>query len=159
MRAHPILQSLLILAVAASCNADSVVGPRDFRRLLRAQAIWNARSFADYRYEIRISCFCPPEMNQWTRVSVQGGAVVAAEAVEPDPLFPIGDIRFWVPIDVLFENLYESMTQPASRSYLDEIVVDYDSELGYPTSIEYRARSNVSDGGAVYSLRNVTPLE
>lgn len=159
MRAHPILRPLLILAVAASCHADSVVGPRDVRQLMRARAVWNARSFADYRYEIRISCFCPPEMNQWTRVSVQGGAVVAAEAVEPDPVFPISDIRFWVPIDVLFDNLFESMTQPAVGSYLDEIVVDYDSELGYPTNIEYRTRSNVIDGGAVYRLRNVTPLE
>jgi hypothetical protein len=31
--------------------------------------------------------------------------------------------------------------------------------LGYPTNIEYRAKANVADGGAVFSLRNVRPAQ
>jgi hypothetical protein len=27
-----------------------------------------AHPFADYSYEIQTFCFCPPEVNQWTRV-------------------------------------------------------------------------------------------
>lgn len=85
-------------------------------------------------------------------------AVVAAEAVEPDPDFPINDIRYWRPIDSLFVELHRAMTERTSRAFLDAIIVGYDTELGFPTNIEYRARRNVADGGSIYTLRNVQPL-
>ena len=145
--------------VAAGCDSSSVVGLRDFARFAEARARWDARPFGDYSYEIRTSCFCPPEINRWTRVSVRSGVVVDADPVEPDPSYPITTLAYWHPIDTLFESLRRAMSESGSQSYLEAIVVDYDSELGYPTSIEYRAKSNVADGGSSLSLRNVGPLD
>jgi hypothetical protein len=160
VRAYSILKAVLSSTVAAAiaCDSSAAFGPFDVSRLVMARSRWDARPFADYSYEVRIACFCPPEITRWTRVSVVDGAVVAAEAVEPDPDFPIHDIRYWRPIDSLFVELLRSMTEPAARTYLDAIVVDYDTELGYPTSIEYRAKRTVADGGSTYALRNVQPL-
>jgi len=143
---------------AVACNSSDLVGPLDFVRLAQAEAKWDARPFAEYSYEIRTSCFCPPEMNQWTRVSVRNGVVVDAEPVDPDPQFPITTLSYWDPIDTLFVNLRRAMSESGFRSYLEAINVEYDPVLGYPTSIEYRARSNVADGGSTHSLRNVVPL-
>lgn len=145
--------------VAAGCNSSRVVGLSDFARFAEARARWDARPFADYSYEVRTLCFCPPEINRWTRVSVRNGVVVDAEPVEPDPGSPITTLAFWHPIDTLFENLHRAMSESGSQSYLEAIVVDYDPGLGYPTSIEYRAKSNIADGGSSLSLRNVRPLD
>lgn len=160
MRSTSILKAILSITVATvnGCDSSAVGRPHDLMRLAQAQERWGARSFTDYSYEIRVACFCPPEMNRWTRVSVVDGTVVAAVAVEPDPNFPINDIRYWKPIDSLLVDLYRTMTDPGASSFLDAIIVDYDRDLGYPTSIEYRARRNIADGGSIQSLRNVQPL-
>lgn len=145
--------------VLAGCEMSGVVDPGDFRELAAAEARWRARSFGDYSYEIRVLCFCPPEITQWTRVTVRSGAVTSAAAVDPNPNYPITNIQYWEPIDSLFVDLRRTMTDRASQTYLDEIVVEYDPHLGYPTFIEYRAKKNVMDGGSQFLLRNVTPLD
>jgi hypothetical protein len=145
--------------ILAACEASAFFDPRDFRELAEAEAQWKARSFADYTYEIRILCFCPPEISQWTRVTVRAGTVTAAEAVEPNPNNPITTLQYWDPIDSLFADVRRTMTDPASRAYLDAVVIEYDPELRYPTNIEYRAKSNVADGGSQFLLRNVRPLD
>ena len=158
MRRHWRMSTIMgaLLALVA-CETSDIVRPGDFRQLAAAEARWQARSFADYSYEIRVSCFCPPEINRWTRVTVRNGAVVSAEAVEPDPNLPGPTIQYWDPIDSLFVDLRRTMTDRSSHIYLDAIVADYDATLGYPTNIEYRAKANVADGGSQFFLRNVQP--
>jgi hypothetical protein len=158
MRNIPIAALGIAAAFAAACDS-SVVDASDIAALSSAEAKWNARPFADYSYEIRTSCFCPPELLQWARVSVRGGVVVSVEAVDPDPAFPITNQQYWEPIDSIFAGLRSAMRDPASDIYLDAIIVSYDPQLGYPTSIEYRAKRNVQDGGSAHTLRNVVPLE
>ena len=154
---HMVVTIAAALTLAA-CEFSSIVDANDLRLVAAAEARWKARPFADYSYEVRVLCFCPPEITEWTRVTVRGGVVTSAEAVEPDPSFPISTLRYWVPIDSLFVDLRLTMTDRALRTYLDAIVVDYDPELGYPTNIEYRAKTNVLDGGSQFLLRNVLPV-
>lgn len=149
----------LSVLVLAGCEISDLVDPDDFRELAAAEAQWRARSFGDYSYEIRILCFCPPEITQWTRVTVRDGAVTAAEAVDPNPAYAITSLQYWQPIDSLFVDLRRRMTDRASQTYLDAIVAEYDPELGYPTNIEYRTKTNVIDGGSQFLLRNVKPLD
>jgi len=143
--------------IAAACNSSDIVGPHDFARLSQARARWDARPFADYSYETRKLCFCPVEITRWTRVSVRNGVVVAAEPVEADPGVPIMTLSWWTTIDSLFDDLFRNMTE--TSSYLESIEAEYDPKLGFPTSIEYRAKSNIADGGSSISVRNVRPLD
>jgi uncharacterized protein DUF6174 len=145
---------LAIALVVTACDSD-IVGPGDLRLLGEAHARWNARSFADYTYEIQTLCFCPPEITQWTRVTVRDGAVANAEPVEPDPNFPITG-SYWQPIDSLFVDIHRRITEQAS--YLDAVIANYDAQLGYPTRIEYRYKANILDAGAIINVRNVVPL-
>ena len=147
-----------VVLMSASCDMATAVDARDLTRLARAETRWKARPFADYTYEIRVSCFCPPEIGQWTRVTVGDGAVTAVEAVDPNAQYPPTTLTYWRSIDSIFEELFRTMSTSSAETYLDAIIVSYDDELGYPTSIEYRAKANVADGGAYYSLRNVVPL-
>jgi hypothetical protein len=148
-----------VILASAACDSSGIFDPRDLVRVTNAEALWKARSFPDYTYEIRVSCFCPPEVTQWTRVTVRNGAVTAAEAVDPQPQFPITTLQYWEPIDSIFVDLRRTLTEKEAQWYLDEVIADFDPTLGYPTNIEYRAKRNVADGGSVYSLRNVLPLQ
>ena len=147
-----------ILLACVACDTDGVVGLQDLRRFEQAKARWDARSFTDYTYEIRTSCFCPPEIIRWTRVTVRGGVVVAAEAVEPDPNFPITTLTLWEPIDSVFASLQRTLDNADDNSYLATLRVEYDAQLGFPTLIGIRMKPTVADGDSEKNLRNVTPL-
>jgi hypothetical protein len=153
-------QAGVIVAVAAAiaCDSSTTFGP-SLARVDQAESTWTARPFADYSYEIQTLCFCPPEIVRWTRVSVRNGAVVGVEPVEADPALPITSIALWKPIDTLFANLRHTLANPSSRHAYAEIVAEFDPVLGYPVLIEYRAHSNIADGGLTHHLRNVTPLD
>ena len=146
------------LLAGAACDSDELVGPRDLQRFAQAKARWDARPFTDYSYEIRTFCFCPPEIVRWTRVTVRSGAVVAAEAVEPDPNFPVTTLTLWSPIDTVFESLRRTLENADESDYIATIRVEYDEELGYPTLIEIRAKPTVADAGSERQLRNVRQI-
>lgn len=152
------LLTFVLGATLTACDSSGIVGPKDFRRLAGAEARWNARPFADYSYEIRTFCFCPPEMAQWTRVSVRNDVVVDAVAVEPDPNFPITTLVYWQPIDSLFSDLRRVMSGGPFESPYAEIRVEYDPELGYPTLIEYIEKPTVADAAATITVRNLLPF-
>ena len=147
------------LLACLACNSDGVVGVQDFRRFDEAKARWDARPFTDYSYEIRTSCFCPPEIVRWTRVTVRGGVVVAAEAVEPDPDFPITTLALWEPIDSVFASLQRTLDNADDNSHLATLRVEYDAQLGYPTLIAIRMKPTVADGDSEKNLRNVVRLD
>jgi hypothetical protein len=149
----------LSLLCAIACEMSSAVDTHDLARLVRAEAKWRDRPFADYTYEVRVSCFCPPEIAQWNRVTVRGQVVTAVNPIDTDPPFPLSTLSYWRPIDSLFVEIFRSMSAPSSESYLAAIIVKYDDALGFPTKIEYRAKSNVADGGATHELRNVRAIQ
>lgn len=151
--------SLVASATLTACDSSGIVGPNDFQRLAEARARWNARPFADYSFEIRTLCFCPPEMARWTRVSVRNGIVVDADAVEPDPNFPITTLRYWQSIDSLFSDLHRVMSTGSFESLYADIEVEYDRQLGYPTLIEYIEKPTVADAAAIITLRKVLRLD
>jgi hypothetical protein len=151
-------RSLAAVLLVFACSSDNLLSPQELRELGRAESRWNARAFPDYSYEIQQLCFCPPELNQWTRVSVRGGQVVAAVAVEPDAQFPPTTITYWQPIDSLFARLRQTASDHASSGVYADVIVTFDATLGYPTYIEWKERPNVADAGAIYHVRNVLPL-
>jgi hypothetical protein len=148
----------IVGAGTIACSDSSIVGPQELSRLASATARWQARPFADYSFEIRTFCFCPPEIGQWTRVSVRSSVVVSAEAVEADPTFPVTTLSYWQPVDSLFANLHRAMSTGALSSFYRDIVVVYDVALGYPRKIEYVEKPNVADASATIEVRNVVPL-
>lgn len=151
---------LTIIVIHSGC--ESPTGPvsrGEIRALNRAEARWKARPFIDYVYETQTSCFCPPELNQWTRVTVRGGVVVGAEFVEPRPDIQITTLSAWASIDTVFVRLRQRLASPALEEVYAEFEADYDPQLGFPTRIEFRERPNVNDATTVQHIRNLRPLE
>jgi hypothetical protein len=152
------VMALTTSATLAACDSSGIAGPGDVRRLSEAKALWASRPFTNYTYEIRTSCFCPPEVTQWARVEVRNGAVVDVDAVDADPAFPITTLSYWTPIDTLFSDIERALSSGGFSSVYARVDVTYDAQLGFPTSIEYVAKPNIADAGASISVRSVVPL-
>ena len=148
----------LLLLLTAECSAWAPLSPKELTELARAEARWKARGFADYRYEMKGSCFCPAEINRWTRVTVRQGRVVAAEPVEPDSTLPVSNLNLWEPIDSLFGRLRQFARDKSLQRNYSDIVVEFDPILGFPTLVDWQSKPSIADGSATYWLRNVQGL-
>jgi uncharacterized protein DUF6174 len=150
--------ALVLLIVACACSQSGPLSPAELNALNRAEAQWKARPFADYQYEIQVSCFCTPELNRWNRVSVRNGRVFEARDVATGAVVPAANLVWWQPIDSLFSSLRRA-GDPGARDIYSDIVVEFDPVLGFPTHIGWVSKPNIADAGATYWLRNVQPLQ
>jgi hypothetical protein len=78
----------LMVVVLGGLACDSPLSLIELRVIGQAQSRWEARGFADYQFEIRRSCFCAPEVTQWTRVTVRNGFDLASAGDQP----ALGDV-------------------------------------------------------------------
>ena len=70
---YRVLFPVLLGASLSAC--ESPLSPSELLALSEAEARWARRSFQDYAFEIRRSCFCEPLVTQWAHVEVRGGVV------------------------------------------------------------------------------------
>ena len=149
----------LLLLLSLGCSGSDPISPQELSSLTRAETLWRARPFGDYSYEMIQSCFCPPVSGRWTRVTVRQGIVADAQALDPDPMFPVDQLVYWMPIDSLFGRLKRAANDATVREVYRDIIVEFDAALGYPTRVEWISKPTVQDAGVVYALRNVRPLQ
>ena len=154
MGARRAVAGLVAVLAVAACGG-SPFSPEEYREAARALARWEARGFTDYAYEIRSSCFCPPDLTQWARVEVRGGVVTEVRSVATGVVLAESLYSMWSPIDELFTWLLREHDD----DHLVDVRADFDRGLGYPTYISFGYDSSVMDAGATYYLRNVVPLD
>jgi hypothetical protein len=142
-----------VLAVAlavAAAGCSSPFGPDEARALAAARAQWGQRAFADYTFDVRHGCFCPPEQVGPVRITVRQGAIVSVtllktgEALEPASWFTI-------------EQLFERIPDWAKQDGVDDVTVEYDATLGFPASVEVRFEEGILDAGDNYTVSAVAP--
>jgi hypothetical protein len=139
---------LCAFAVFAGCS-ESPLSPHEQQLLRQAFSKWHEEDRLDYTIEARISCFCPPYLAQWTRLTVRNGIIVDADPVEslPDGVEP--GLLGWLTVEDEFERL---LSPPG---ILEEIEARFDSRYGYPTYIRSDCGPNVQDCGSVHEMRNL----
>lgn len=143
-------RALLVIAAIASTACLDVVSPGEEERLRDAERKWDRANITDYTYQMRTSCFCPPEIHLWAIVRVREDRVVSATSLDGAPLAGF-DLASRLTVDEMFALAH------ARYDWLDDIDFDFDETLGYPLRIEHITKRNVADGGAVYEARNLTP--
>ena len=141
------------LAVALSLGAaacSSPFGPQEARLLADSRAQWDQRTFADYTFEARRDCFCPPEEVGPVRITVRQGAIVELTLLETgeavDPLL-------WLTI----EQLYDQIPRWGKYHGVEDVIVDYDPTLGFPSRVQVRYEEGITDAGLSYTVSNVGP--
>ena len=124
---------------------------QEARALAEFRGRWEQRPFADYRFEARHDCFfCLPEEAGPVRITVRQGAIVDVTLLQTGaPVEP----GLWFTID----NLYQQIPRWAKYDGVDDVAVDYDPTLGFPSRIEVRYEEGILDAGDNYIITNVAP--
>jgi hypothetical protein len=139
---------------AALLGCSTPLAPVELRDLVRAEARWAARPFADYSFETRSACFCPPPATQWARVEVRHGIVARVVIVESGADVAPEQLA-WFPT---IEELFESIRSFRETSGVKDVDAEYDPDLGYPTLVDVIPAENIADGGLTRFARNAAPL-
>lgn len=155
--------AVVAVRVADSLFADSGVGPvtsgggtfdlqipgrRDSLRTLLAnqRAAWDIARPRDYRFLLRVQCFCPGQRG-WLLMDVHGDALEARDASGRS--VPLTD---WNTLTV--NGLFYMVEQAARRDAFVE--VGFDRRWHFPASIRTRAR-RVPDAWSIVDARGFRP--
>lgn len=133
---------------------ESPLSSSERRLLAEGQARWAARGYGDYSIEMRRSCFCAPEVNDWARVEVVAGTVARVTLIQSGEIITDSRRTYWSTVEQLFSSLRES----GEDDWLEDIRFTLDPLLGYPTEINWISTPNVQDAGATQYLRHPVPL-
>ena len=131
-----------------SVSADTVVGTGQLNELQERRAAWVARRIADYRVQLRISCFCGGTITRPVLVEVRQGAVSKVWDLETSKL--VGDKTPYPTITALFDKAIEERTRGGHVS------AAYDRAYGFPARIEIGTLAN--DAGTLYLLGGFSAL-
>ncbi len=151
MRKHLVLLSL---CAAATTACESPLSPYELRRLADAQALWAARPFPDYSFEVRQSCFCPSEWTQWARVEVVGGQISRVVLIATGTDVPPPQRDYFPTVERIFSSIHSAR----DYDWVKDVSAAYDPQLGYPTEVDFIPKPNILDAGAAYYLRNAGPV-
>lgn len=149
----PSLVPLAMLAVGLMA-CESPLSNSERRLLAEGQAKWAARGYGDYSIEMRRSCFCAPEVNDWAKVEVVGGTVARVTLLHSGETITDSRLTYWSSVEQLFSSLRET----DEDDFLEDVEFTLDPVLGYPTEIHWKFPDNVLDAGAIQFLRNPAPL-
>lgn len=152
-RRHVILGLLLGLGAMTSCGEDPFSASEQ-RALTEARARWEAAGLANYRVEVRLSCFCAATLPVFTRVEVLDGRVVSAQAIDSVPYPTDIPLAAWPTVVAGFELIAGA----AGEDPYSAVEAKYDPDLGYPRRIDLECRPDVTDCGALYEFRNLEPV-
>ena len=111
------------------------------KRLDEARAKWKAQAPRSYRYELRRTCFCPPQKG--VTVIVRGGRIVK---------YP-EDLKSVASVPRLFRAIQEA---------IDDKVVDLDvsyAKRGFPKSLYVDRSQYVADEESGYTVKRFTSLK
>jgi hypothetical protein len=149
------LPSTVVALVAAPLAAcESPLSLSELRALARAEARWAARGFENYAIEERQSCFCPPEVLQWSRVEVVSGNVDRVTTLETGVEVPAAQRGQFRTVEQVFRTIRTGHTQ----DWVKDVVVEFDPQLGFPTLVSLEPKADILDAGITYYFRNASHL-
>lgn len=140
----------LALVLSLSSCLDPF-GSREERQLREAEARWKSRNIADYTFEMRTGCFCPPELLEWAVIEVRNGQIVSATSLTGAALTDVS-LSSRKTVDQLFDAV-----RPPYDDWVGDVDFQFDSQLGYPLRLSLVGKPNITDAGVVYEARSLVP--
>jgi len=149
-----VLGSLFLLGsfFAAACSLDTARGAR--KELDQGREQWESQGLDDYRYTLRVGCFCPPEVTDAIVVEVRGGEVVSLEYAAGGP---VGHPEYHARHDTVPE-LFQ-LIEMAIQSGADEIRVSYSPAYGFPERTRLDSSTAIADDELSLMISDFQVLE
>jgi len=152
VRSYQVILAIALPVWLSACASPLSTG--ELRALSDAEARWARRGFQDYTFETMRSCFCDPLVTQWARVEVRGGVATRVVSLETGAEVSPQQRGYFPTVDGLFNRIRRATTDES----LDDIEVEFDPVLGFPTRIVFQTRPNILDGGSETNARSVAPI-
>jgi hypothetical protein len=147
MRIH-----LAFALALAACTGSGSSTPEE-TELEAAQSKFQTNMADSYTFHVRRSCECTAETASEMRVTVVDGAITGAIYVENETAVSSQTLEHVMTIDETFEEI-----QSAIDEGVHVLHVEYDTELGYPTSISIDYSAQIADEELSLTISNVVPL-
>jgi hypothetical protein len=144
--------SVLLVALAIILAGCNPFGVSEEDKLADAERDWKRSNIRAYSFEMRTSCFCPPEVTDWAPLTVQDGVIVAATSLTGSPLSGIArDSRKTV------DQLFDAVKRPYP-DWVDRVDFTFDPMYRYPVRLQLESRKDILDAGVIYEARNFAPF-
>jgi hypothetical protein len=114
---------------------------------------WKSQEIHDYRFVYTVSCFCGFTGPNPAVITVIDDEVVKVEYLAPSQNGGTVSTNGYPTIDGIF-----ALLAAARARNPDKIDVDYDSQYGFPRSIEIDYVKNAADDEIEYKVENFTIL-
>ncbi len=152
-----ILLTTIILAVMISVTSCSGSETEAMRTLKQNEKKWAEQSQffkQSYTYTIHIGCFCPEDITSAVSVLVTSGKTESV--VYTDDGTPATHEVF-ATVDTI-EDLFD-IIRKAIDNEVDELIVEYDPNLGYPASISIDPIKTAVDEERGYTILDFAILK
>ncbi|MCC5636519.1 DUF6174 domain-containing protein [Nostoc sp. CHAB 5844] len=160
----PVVISAALL-MPLSLNAPAISQPiletaqkpttNNVRRLLRInRRLWNEQNIRNYRYTLTNGCFCLPEARGPVVITVKNGITTSIKSVATGKQVSNPEFfeRFKT-IPKLFDVIADAIADKA-----DNIDVQYNPKLGYPTQIAIDYDFQIADEELYLTIENFQVL-
>jgi hypothetical protein len=145
---------LLAGLTLAACGVGDFDGEELLREQLQAaRDQWSSAGNEDYTMVIRRACGDCEGATQFARVIVRNNARESATFFDTGDPVSNAELALYPTVLELFEFLDTSLRQGA-----DEITVQYDALLGFPTSIYVDRAADLLNDETAYTAHTVEPL-
>ena len=115
--------------------------PDDARkRLAESRRKWSSKAIKDYQYDFQRICFCVPAYTKPVKITVREGAAVQIAHAGTGEAVDKTKYEIYYTVEQLFDYIQSAIDKKAHS-----VKVDYDAELGYPTSVEIDYIENAID--------------
>ena len=146
------IRALVMSASLSAAACSNSIGPLELRQLAQAESRWKSRGIENYTFEMRTSCFCPPEVTDWAVVEVRDGKIVSARSLTGKPLGGIA-LESRKTVDQLFDA-----ARPPYQEWVGDVDFEFHDEPGYPVRINLLGKPNIADAGTLYEARNLVAI-
>jgi hypothetical protein len=136
--------TVVLLSLFVGCSDSTGPVSLSLNRLL-----WEKQNLHEYLYTGRQICFCP-DAGKEVFVLVLADTVFSARVVGTAVELPKGQ---WLTVDQLFD-----LAQRSFGENYENVRVEYDPKLGYPTLIELSCSPTIADCGTRIEVKNLGGL-
>ncbi|MBU7583131.1 MAG: hypothetical protein KAF91_09525 [Nostoc sp. TH1S01] len=125
----------------------------DLRQLRRNRRLWNQQNIRNYRYTLSNSCFCTPEARGPVIITVKNGITASITTTTGEPVSNPEFFERYKTIPKLFNVIADAIARKA-----DNIDVQYNNQLGYPTQISIDYSFQQADEELYLTIENFQTL-
>jgi len=129
-------------------SGDTIPGSGQLLELQQRRAAWIARGITNYRFRLRISCFCGGDITRPVIIEVRNGAIATVRDVGTGK--PVSNTSPYPTVTGLFDAAI------AERSRGGNVSVAYDRAVGIPVRLEVGTIAN--DAGVLYLVSELSQL-